>query len=84
MRGSDGSCAALVLKPMPLTALTQTLLFSYCRLTALVARQTTSIIQPTTASISTAAPSGSAATAIAVRAGYGASKCLTYTSFIAA
>jgi hypothetical protein len=32
-------------------------------------------------STSTAAPSGSAATATVVRAGYGATKCLAYTSF---
>src|SRR6476660_4963730 len=39
---------------------------------------------PAIASISTCAPSGSAATATVVRAGYGAAKCLAYTSFISA
>jgi hypothetical protein len=38
--------------------------------------------QPTTTSISIAAPSGSAATPIAVRAGYGSAKCSRYASFI--
>ena len=40
--------------------------------------------QPTTTSISTAAPSGSAATPMAVRAGYGSAKCSLYASFIVA
>jgi len=39
--------------------------------------------QPTTTSISTAAPSGRAATPIAVRAGQGSAKCLRYAWFIA-
>jgi kynureninase len=38
--------------------------------------------QPAIISISTSAPNGSAATATVVRAGYGATKCLAYTSFI--
>src|SRR5690349_20546914 len=39
---------------------------------------------PAIVSISTCAPSGSAATATVVRAGYGGAKCLAYTSFISA
>src|SRR6476646_5051623 len=39
---------------------------------------------PAIASISTCAPSGSAATATVVRAGYGGAKRLGYTSFISA
>lgn len=40
--------------------------------------------QLTTTSISTAAPSGRAATPIAVRAGKGSAKCLAYAPFMAA